>query len=261
MNWKILTEMFNVLKHPFELTMEIQRSTYTLSDFFGGWMHMVRKLTPMAQEDESPNNFARLLLKEINKREPSLLNNGAMLAAVYLDPRYRFKLSPQDIKIAKLTLEDLLKRTRRVKHLLSQSQSEEVDQVNDSFEEECVRSGLARTSFGCNLIPPPVVDNNEGNVDMFTAYDQSTRIHHKNSILEYWKDNGERYPVLNELASIIHSIPPSQTTVERAFSVLGYIYNSRRTRLSPQILEDILMLILNRNIVETIHKRDLEALR
>lgn len=252
--------MLKVLKLPFELTMGIQYSSYTLSDFYGGWLKMTRRLEQLVQQQDGSNDFALTLLEHTRKREPSLLNNSAMLAAVYLDPRYSFKLTAEEKKIAKFSLEKLLERVHQAKAQLTQSKQAAVteQQNNDSFEDDCVKSGLRRTFYGetGNSASPADVGNN----DLFTAYDEIARIHHKNSILQFWEDHSIQHPVLYELARIVLAIPPSQTTVERAFSVLGYIYNCRRTQLKPKRLEDILTIILNRDLVEPIHQRDMHAL-
>lgn len=230
-------------------------------------IHFARFLRRMATHDTEIGTDGRterwvkqfcILLEQTQIREPYLLNNSAMLAAVYLDPRYKFKLSTNEIQIAKLSLESLLQRVRRSK--LQQSQPKESVVDEDSFEEECVRSGLARASYGANLNSSEPIESESGSESLFAEYEKISRIHHKSSLLQFWHDHSNNHPVLYELACIIYSIPPSQTTVERSFSILGFIYNCRRNRLSPQHLEDILMIILNRDMVEIIHKRDLQAL-
>lgn len=240
--------------------MGIQNSSYTLSDFFGGWIEMVRKLEKM-QDDE----FATNLLKHTKVRETALLNNSSMLAAVYLDPRYRFLLSPSDVKTAKIVLETLHDKFRRAESQLSEFHSQSLLQPNtaeDSFEEYFVAKGLERTFHGDNVNQTDLVAN-DMRADMtiwFAAYEKIVRIHRKNSIFEFWEVNSSEHKGLYELARIIMAIPPSQTTVERAFSLLGYIYNCRRTRLLPENLEKIMMIILNRDLVEQIHQSDLNAL-
>lgn len=250
--------MLEVLKLPFDVTICIQHSAYTLSDFYGNWLQMKRKIEQLAKPQDELNNFAFILLEQILKRESSLVNNSAMLAAIYLDPRYSFKLTVEEKKIAKLTLENLLERVRRAKLRTTRTQQKAVTADEDSFEEECVKSGLSRTFYGKN--DSSTLPASGDSDSLFAAYEDIGRIHHKTSILQFWVEQSKFHPVMYELASIIHAIPPSQTTVERAFSVLGYIYDCRRTRLLPRTLEDILMIILNRDLVETIHQRDLNAI-
>lgn len=258
--WSVLTDILAVLKLPYDLTMGIQNSAYTLSDFFGGWVEMVRKLEKM-QGDE----FATSLLEHAKVRQPALLNNSSMLAAVYLDPRFSFLLSPSDVKTAKIVLKKLHGKLRQVESQLVQFHSQPVLQPNtpeDSFEEYCVEKGLERTFYDADISQTdPVANDMEADMTIwFAAYEKIVRIHRKNSILEFWEAQSSQHNGLYKLARIIMAIPPSQTTVERAFSLLGYIYNCRRTRLLPQNLENIMMIILNRDLVEEIHQKDLNAL-
>lgn len=258
LKWPIITAIMEVLKLPYDVTMGIQHSAYTLSDFYGDWMQMTRKLEKMTQLDGSTKDFARILLDQTKKRESSVMNSSAMLSAVYLDPRYKFFLNESEVRIAKITLTELHTRVSEAKLLFSQSQPKEQAADEDSFEEECVKKGLSRTFYEQDMSSAGPTDINSAN--LFEAYERTDRIHHKNSILKFWDDHSNEHPALYELASIIHAIPPSQATVERAFSVLGYIYNHKRTRLAPETLENILMIILNRDLVEPIHQRDLDAI-
>lgn len=263
--WLVLTDILAVLKLPYDLTMGIQNPAYTLSDFFGGWIEMVRKLEKM--HGQQGEEFAVNFLEHVKARQPALLNNSSMLAAVYLDQRYSFLLSPSDVKIAKIVLETLRGKLRQAKLQASQLHSQSLLQPNtpeDSFEEDCVAKGLDRTFYGENenVNQTDPVDN-DMHADMtiwFADYEKMVRIHRKNSILEFWEAQSTEHKGLYELARIIMAIPPSQTTVERAFSLLGYIYNCRRTRLLPENLENIMMIILNRDLVKQIHQRDLNAL-
>lgn len=261
--WSVLIDILAVLKLPYDLTMGIQNSAYTLSDFFGGWIDMVRKLEKM--QGQQDDEFAANLLKHVKARQPALLNNSSMLAALYLDPRYSFLLSPSDVKIAKIVLETLRGKLRRAESQAFHFHSQSLLQPNtpdDSFEEYCVAKGLERTFYGENVNQTdPVANDMQADMTiLFAAYEKIVRIHRKNSILEFWEAQSSEHKCLYELARIIMAIPPSQTTVERAFSLLGYIYNCRRTRLLPQNLENIMMIILNRDLVEQIHQRDLNAL-
>lgn len=74
-------------------------------------------------------------------------------------------------------------------------------------------------------------------------------IHHKNSIIDWWKEQKENFPEIYAVAKILNSIPPSQATVERSFSALAYIYGPLRCRLSKDILSDILQIKLNKDLL------------
>lgn len=72
------------------------------------------------------------------------------------------------------------------------------------------------------------------------------------SIFDYWQKNSQLKPELYKLASIIHAVPPSQTTVERAFSAMALILSPLRTNLSDRNLENSLLIRLNRELFDGI---------
>ncbi|CAF3331770.1 unnamed protein product [Rotaria sp. Silwood2] len=60
--------------------------------------------------------------------------------------------------------------------------------------------------------------------------------------LEFWKEYQGMFPVLSKLARQIHCIPASSSAVERCFSSSGFIINERRTSLSPDQLDNIIVI-------------------
>lgn len=254
--WPIVVELLEVLKLPFDVTNAVQHSAFTLSDFYGSWLKMKRDLEKLVQNQEALSGFAKIFSEKVQERNSILLNNSAMICAVYLDPRFKFKLTSEEVQIAKTSLESLHQRIK----VLNDSQPEsEAGDEDDSFEAECVASGLPRAYYGDS--GKNTTETVHGNTleEIFESYDKIERQHHKNPILEFWNNRKDEYPELYQLACVIHSIPPTQATVERAFSTLGYIYNPKRTRLSPTMLENILLIRLNKDLVEPINRRDLMA--
>ncbi|CAF4192312.1 unnamed protein product, partial [Rotaria sp. Silwood2] len=60
--------------------------------------------------------------------------------------------------------------------------------------------------------------------------------------LEFWKEYQGMFPVLSKLARQIHCIPASSSAVARCFSSSGFIINERRTSLSPDQLDNIIVI-------------------
>lgn len=254
--WSIINEIVNVLKAPFDVTNVAQNATFTLSDFYGSWYIMKLKIKKLSEDPSARSNFAETLLETVEERKSLLFNNQAMIVAVYLDPRFNFKMKiehPEEIEIAKKTLETLFERVKT----LQGSQPNPVAIIEeDLFEEDCVAAGLPRIVYGDFSNRTSACCATDELTKSFELYDRIDRIHHKNSILEFWISRKDVDPVLYNLACIINAIPPTQATVERAFSILGYILNPRRTRLSEKMLEMILMINLNKDLVGQIFERD-----
>lgn len=67
----------------------------------------------------------------------------------------------------------------------------------------------------------------------------------RTNVLKYWYDKRFEHPLLYKLSTIVHGVPASQVSVERAFSTLKFILNDYRTRLQPWLLQDIMLVRLN----------------
>ena len=62
-----------------------------------------------------------------------------------------------------------------------------------------------------------------------------------NNCMQFWQENVNKFPKLNELHLKHQCIPTASAAMERCFSAAGYIVNARRSRLTHQMLEDMLI--------------------
>lgn len=239
-----IKEMSSALKICYDATVEMQAESFSLSDFYGTWLAIERRLKSLIFTSRCPE-FADTLLKNIDVRGPSLLNTEAMICAVYLDKRFAFKLTPSEQNIARTSLKKLFHRVQAEK--MQHTPLDATNYDRDSFEAELLSEEIT-------MISTEPVHFEES----LRAYEAIERQPNKGSLLEFWKKNKEVHPEVYEVASIVHSIPPTQSTVERSFSILSYILSCRRTKLSPELLENILLINLNRELVDEINQRDLE---
>lgn len=67
------------------------------------------------------------------------------------------------------------------------------------------------------------------------------------NLLNYWHEQKYNIPFLKQLAYIIHAVPATQVTVERAFSALRLILNDQRCNLSDEKLRSIMFVKLNQS--------------
>lgn len=81
-----------------------------------------------------------------------------------------------------------------------------------------------------------------------------------NCPLSWYRLYSSRFPTLASLARHLFSIPPSQCSVERIFSVIGHIASLRRSRLTTQNLENLFLLNSNlRGELSTNRGRDIDS--
>lgn len=75
--------------------------------------------------------------------------------------------------------------------------------------------------------------------------------------LTQWRGLKLTNPDLYKLATIMLAVPSSQVSVERAFSALALVLTNRRTAMTSENLENILLLKLNFNLMDQIKDMEL----
>lgn len=255
----VIEEIVTILGKVAELTKNIQKTIFTLSDFYRGWILLKLKL----QLTEAPEtNLVANLLSAMNNRHASLFGNPAMLAAVYLDNRVRINLNDQEVMLAKETLIKLWKRMQD-RHVAEQQTqaiqalSVDDDSLLDAFfaeKENVATQNNIIQNHNANTVPNYNTDS-DSILLAFGELDKETR--QNTPVLDYWEQNKTKYPEIYELAVVLNGIPPSQSTIERTFSTISNIFNNKRCNLAQDLLEAILLVCINKNITEEIFKHDI----
>jgi len=81
---------------------------------------------------------------------------------------------------------------------------------------------------------------------LLQAFDRVPRLNSKENVLLYWESQKSRQPELYKLAMVALSVLMTQVTVERMFSHLKYILDVLRSSLAPHVVDDILLVRLNK---------------
>lgn len=247
--WSTIEKIDSILSIPSEVTVAVESPNLTMSDLFGALLRMELKLEKLKQSQNQQTDLAEILFEKFNTRRLKLIETPAMKCAVYLDPRFNYELSPSETKIAKYTIENLYSKYKKnVERTETPNTSKE-----DSFE-EYLKAKRQRVADHANDIADP----NSLTLLMENYETTLPELHYKEYILEYWDTRKNEDPILYLLASIVNTIAPTQVTVERAFSILALVYNSRRTSLEPGLLEHLLLVNLNKEMVPDINMRDLQ---
>lgn len=244
--WLFAGTMKNVL-NPFQkLTTQLQAEQYVFGDLVRDIITCQVDLMSMTEP------FALTLQETLHKRKEVLLDpsNLTLQAALFMDHRFNNKTStswtPETRKEIVEYLLNLYDRIQRVKKRASLPETKtsnnqrklspdhirnmhilmgEVPEAIDDTQKD-LRSQLE--NFGLNVKRP---DFNEFNVQ------------------KYWKDHWNIFPELAELANVVLSVPASQVSVERAFSVLSLIFGNRRTKINNTNLERLLFIRLNQKFI------------
>lgn len=67
----------------------------------------------------------------------------------------------------------------------------------------------------------------------------------ESNLLDYWEGIKYKFPYIYKAAKVIHGVPATRVSVERAFSTLKFILNDNRYNLSATNLDNILLVKLN----------------
>lgn len=262
--WSVLEEVVQILQLAAVTTKVQQITSFTLSDFFGSWLKLKLKLRHKISNEKLTTNFAQIFLEKISMREKELLRYPAMICAIYLDRRYKQELkNAEDIAIAKHTLANLYERI-----LSSHQKPQQQDECElDSFELYLSQ----HYSMNESDEPPEERESDEPAeeresirthfMEKLRVFDEKfERINYKLSVLHDWEALKVDHPELYKVACIVNGIPPTQVTVERSFSAMAFVFNPKRAKLGHTMLENILMIKLNSELVQSINDCDLKAL-
>jgi hAT family C-terminal dimerisation region len=72
------------------------------------------------------------------------------------------------------------------------------------------------------------------------------------NVLQNWERRRYDDANLFQISQIILAVPPTQVSVERAFSALGLVLTARRNRLADKTIDDLLVCKLNVEIFDRI---------
>lgn len=267
--WDVLKELNRVLKVPYLVTKMLQKEDFTLSDFFGCFKIITMQLNKMiAEPGRKYTRLAEKLLHTLYQRKSKLVDHPLMICALYLDPRYKCEVvNDQDkVKLAKLTLENIWERLKLLKNEneIGETPNEvpvaiETDQnenMNTFYEELDEMYGNLGINSGSGNHSSETSNRDKSIIAVaLSNYENSTvhRMKSSESVCTFWEKSKEEFgPELYELASIIHSIPPTQASVERNFSALKFMLTDRRYNLAEDLLESLLLIHLNRDVYELV---------
>lgn len=277
--WKVIEEIVAVLKIPYDATIALQNRDFTLSDFYGHWLAMEIQLKRKVKKAQCITKLPQHLLVALEKRQKQLLDNKTIMTAVYLDPRYRSDIEecPDKEELVKHHIQDIWNKVQSLKNPptasnedvveLSDSDSSD-DDVHNILDKHYQQKGLNATSLTGNHIDKAETTTNlfKRKVHILDQVEKmktcvTGRLESSSSVLTFWEMRKNELPELYEVAKIIFCISPTQSTVERYFSVLGIVFSELRYGLNQNLLEDILMISLNPEIFYKVNENDLNELK
>lgn len=248
------------LKVLYDTTIALQNEKHSLSDFYADWVLAKIKLEKLTKKPDS-SNIAKKLLEGIDLRKPQLFDKPMMLCAIILDPRFCTVLNNDQKKQAidelnKLwpRIEAMRQRKDVIKNSTACASNDHETAVDDNtLLEEFVYGKAVELENGIGSS-----QNIENELEMFISAQKGFP---KESTINFHISNKNKHPKLFELALVIFAVAPTQVVVERAFSVLSYVFNDRRNQLSSCMLEDILTICLNEDLFHIVNQKDMREIK
>lgn len=253
--WSEVENIVQILQWPYKLTQKLQAENLTLPDVYGHWTAMELKLR------KETHLLARILLEHLVPRRKAVLDNSAMVAAVYLDPRYNRLLDMDKRNEAATFLIHLSTRiaAKKNQNVGDVIEVNEQDSANENEHHDFQRYVSSIQGVDEDLLalvqlndermstrPESTKQTFESQLEIFFKEETFAKVQNAKGILEYWTGAARfEYDALYEVALLLLSVPATQVSVERAFSTLRFILNDYRSSLRDDSLENILFVKLN----------------
>lgn len=253
--WKQIEKICDTMTICLSFTIKTQAEQMTMSGFYAEWIAL-----KLALKKKIDCKFASNLVECMNIREKKIFENSTLLAALFLDSRYRLFLKdkPMEKHTAMTHLTRIWKRLHDLKPStpidVQEPQKERSNDHNDYFDElDCFLTSIEETpssriqSASCDKIASALQKFDD---DMAKI----KRDDRKKHPMDFWEENKNKYPDIYPLARVIFAAAPTQVSVERCFSALAFILNKYRFSLTDENLNNILFVRLNKQIFENIVK-------
>lgn len=242
--WEKSSEIIDVLQIPYNITKTMQGKGYGLADFYIGWLRMKRSLGRIAN---GQLNIADKLIEKLEERETALLETPTMITAMYLDPRIKNRLNrePTLIELARISVEKLHLRMNDVDRNSNQVNAAANDTLDELNAE--AMDGMANENLTIERESNILLSSLR---ESMTKFDNVNPTDIKSNVFDFWKQRKAEFPLLYDVACIVHAVPAGQCSVERDFSAFTCVRESHRCKLLPKNMSNILMIRLNQDVHE-----------
>ncbi|XP_065079200.1 uncharacterized protein LOC135702131 [Ochlerotatus camptorhynchus] len=248
-DWTYMKNYLSAFKPVYKLTKNLQNKHVPLSEFYIQWLQAT-----LMVESETDNPLSIALAQALQNRLKKLLENMAFKAAVYLDPRFNFPGSTVFGAAAeKEAIQNFIINTGNRIQSLSPCTSATTAAVKSKADTVDVMDDYITKLFGG---PQCSVSESEPHVTSFRKQLRQLEVEprqpHIYDVWKHWMARKHTHPELYAVATVVHSVPSTQVSVERSFSALALVLSNIRAGLSDDTLEDILIIKLNMDILQKV---------
>lgn len=262
--WHAIEQLHRVLKPLYQATIVMQRSDFTMTDFYASWTQVEKVLNKYVRKGNCVE-LATLLLQNMEKRKHRLLDNPAMMCSILLDPRFCCEMEGERKVLAIDTALNIWRKLKQLHSKLPDGSIQIVDSDTSDDDEISIQSTTLLKKYISKQKQNQNVDQRQLNIYSASVFQITEDIEsfiqqeHEipdGGIYDFWRQKKIQFPRLFELAQIVYAISPTQAIVERAFSALSHVFSSKRNQLGEQLLDDILMISLNQDLFAMVNNED-----
>lgn len=210
----------------------------TIGDFYGAWLKCFLDTSSIG----SP--LAQALVESMKSRERNFFDTNTFCAALYMDPRYRIVLTPEQ-KCTAIT--HLTKTWKRIAGINQKQKDSKATEVSSSAaapgKPVSVNEYLSKIEAknGKNHNVSAKLDTNA--IERWLKLlDEEPHAPAEQNVLEYWKQRKQFQPQLYALALVVLGVPVTEESEKHAMSALRIISFYERSQISSGTLDDLLLL-------------------
>lgn len=253
--WSILKEIVRILKIPYTATVKLQNSELILSEAYAIWVIMKLHLESIIQKGSTQTGLDKKLLNALNNRQAAVVNNPAMKAALYLDPRFHaYMKNSMEFESAKREICDIWRR-------LNVISSKNVNETNQNISTDSDDHFDASSAWDKYIgLPSSTNRHVECDIELIVDIFDPPQMNINQSPIDFWESRKEQDSELYKIAMVVFAISATEVEIERDFSKLAHIFSHHRYQLSQNTLQNILLLNLNSDIYRMINEEDLKEL-
>lgn len=224
--------------------------------------------------------MAAEMLKNFADRTQTMMDNDALTASLYMDPRFSFQGSVtlpaiKQPHIQVYNRNEIFRQMsdyffyiyqgfllKTLKQIVRNKSTVEGEQIEDNLFH--MNKSDAEKYFESTIQKGNTTDSQETSsdkilIEKIIKIGQQTRKNFKTDPFEYYEQFREQDPLLYELAIVVFAAPATQVSVERAFNALKLLLSPARYNLKKETLENILLINLNRDLLNIIDFEQMEA--
>ena len=250
--WDQVKSLKELLYYPYIVTKKLQCSNLTPGSFIKEWNMLIFRMTQIG------GLIAEEIKDSMVRREAFLLDNDILLAAIYVDPLYRVSLNDSQLIKAKIALFNVAVRMNGLDKEIENPVQEDDSMASptamslssgsseDEYEIFLDVKERSNKRQKCDIektrgLPSKI---NKFKQDFYAAltevenFDRTSKLTVINAI--------PRYPeIVQQAATAVTGLPPTQVSVERLFSALRIIKSHLRGKLKEDLIDAILFLRTN----------------